>query len=101
MLHEQRDETHHITRIKRTKLSVRSYALLSAGIEEIEEPASVSLDPSGILRAGLHLYQRHLFLVADTRLYKPLFGPSVRPSVRPSVTKLFFEVFRSCPPVRD
>ena len=45
------------------------------------------------------------FLVADSRLYNPLFGlsvgRSVGRSVGPSVTKSLFEVFRSCPPVRD
>ena len=64
-------------------------------------------------------------LVADTRLYKPLFSPSVGPSVlrsfgpsvlrsfgpsvlrsfdlsvRRSITKPLFRVFRSCPLIRD
>ena len=38
------------------------------------------------------------FLVADTRLYKPLYSWSVGPLVRRSVTKSLFEVFRSIHP---
>ena len=59
-----------------------------------------------ICNTGKHLNQ---FLVADTRLYNPFFGPSVRRSVSRSVgrlvgwsvTNLFFKVFRCCPPIRD
>ena len=38
-----------------------------------------------------------IFLVADTRLYKPLFGLSVRPSVRYKVTFGGFPLLPTCP----
>ena len=50
--------------------------------------------------ANLKIWQ-NTFLLADMRLYNPLFGPSVRPLLRQSVTKSLFQGFRSCPSIRD